>query len=984
MQNKLITIFLIVLFLTFPGLKAEDAMLQEGPSFLLLLKDHWVNTQMESMTLDQKIAQLMMPAVFPEQERGGGSKTEELIKMYQPGGIIIMNGSPRQTANYINRLQGSVSVPLLVAIDGEWGLSMRIDSLEPWPYAQAVGAVKDTTFIYRMGMDIGNQMRQMGIHVNFAPVADINTNPSNPVINFRSFGEDKINVSQKAGYFAAGMQSAGVIPVAKHFPGHGDTDTDSHKLLPVIKHPKERLDIVESFPFRYLIRSGLMAVMSAHLSVPALDRSGTPSSLSGEIINGYLRSEIGFNGLVFTDALNMQGVQTGKGNIETEALKAGNDMLVFVTDIAGAIASVKEALAANVISLAEIESKCRRILAAKRWAGLHLYRSADTENITERLNAPEYEVTNRKLIRESMTVLTNNGVFPLKDLENKRVASLMAGASGITSFQRMLERYIPVDHYVLDKAATEADLMKLRKVLDNYDLVIIGIQGIWLYPSNFYGTTTIQRNAVADIIRENKTITVFFGNAYALKHFENIHHSGGLILAYQNNRLTRELAAQLIFGAFDVTGKLPVTIDSRFNINDGIAVKKSSTLSYSIPEEFGASSECLSRTIDSLAWLGIETEAYPGCQVLIAKDGTVIFHKCYGYHTYEKKRAVQPDDIYDFASLTKVTGPIAAIMKLSDENKIELDVPFSRYWEPFRGTDKEKIRVREVLAHQSGLPSWIPFWQMALDDEGRLRRDIFSTEPHGNFNVRVSDRLYIRDDFRKEIYDTIRNAKLLRSRRYVYSDLGFYLFPEIISKITGEPYEDYLKKNFYNPLGAYTITYNPYLHFPLTSFIPTEIDDFFRNEKLQGFVHDEGAAMLGGISGNAGLFGRTVDLAKIFQMYLQKGYFGGRRYISEQTVDEFIRVQFPRNSNRRGLGFDKPLTDNHSRKLENAYPAYSAGKNSFGHTGYTGTMAWADPDNGLLFIFMSNRVHPTRENNQLNSLNIRTAMHQAAYDCLTP
>ncbi|MDD4109433.1 MAG: glycoside hydrolase family 3 N-terminal domain-containing protein [Prolixibacteraceae bacterium] len=941
-----------------------------------------MNRQMELMTTDQKIAQLMMLAVYPEQEGSGESKTEQLIKKYQPGGIIVMNGSPVQTVKYLNKLQENVAVPLLVAVDGEWGLSMRIDSIASYPYAQALGAIDDSTFIYRMGRDIGLQMKQMGIHVNFAPVADVNTNPSNPVINFRSFGEDKVNVSQKAGYLAAGMQSAGVIPVAKHFPGHGDTDTDSHKLLPVVNHPKTRLDVVESFPFRYLSRGGISGIMSGHLNVPALDKTGVPSSLSGEIINGYLRKEIGFAGLVFTDALNMKGVQSGSNNIETEALKAGNDMIVFVPDIAKAIASVKESLAGNLISLSEIESKCRRLLAAKRWTGLHLYQPADINSLTGRLNAPEFEVTIRKLIQGSLTVLTNNEFLPLKELDNKKIASVMTGASGISPFQKMIERYAAVDHFVLDKTAKESDLFNLRRRLDNYDLVILGIQGIWLYPANYYGTTVIQRNAVADIIRENKCISVFFGNAYALKHFENIHHSGGLILAYQNNPLTQELAAQMVFGAYDATGRLPVTVDDRFKMNDGIFVRSSETLSYSIPEEKGINAELLSRKIDSIARAGIEAYAFPGCQVLVAKDGYVVFHKCYGHPTYQKKTAVQRDDIYDFASLTKVSAPLPAIMRLVDEKKIELDAPLSRYWEPFRGTDKEKIRVREVLAHQAGLPAWIPFWRMCLDDKGKLSNDIFSSEPNGNFNVRVSSGLYLRDDFRQVIYDTIRHVKLLPVRRYVYSDLGFHLFPEIIAKITGESYQDYLKRIFYKPLGAGTLTYNPYLHFPLSRIIPTETDDFFRNEKLRGFVHDEGAAMLGGVSGNAGLFGSTADLAKLFQMYLQKGFFGGKRYISEPTVNEFIRIQFPNNRNRRGLGFDKPFINNNENSLTNAYPAYSAGKNSFGHTGYTGTMAWADPDNGVLFIFMSNRVYPSRENNLLSSLNIRTSMHQAVYDCL--
>ncbi|HKL30882.1 MAG TPA: glycoside hydrolase family 3 N-terminal domain-containing protein [Tangfeifania sp.] len=957
-------------------LKAAD------PPFLQLLKDQWVEKQMDSLTFEERVAQLMMVTVYPNQSEAAKNAMIELIKKHNPGGILVMQGNPTKTTRWINEFQETAKVPLLIAVDGEWGLSMRIDSTIRYPYAQALGAVRDSSFIYQMGRDMGYQMKEMGIHINFAPVADVNTNPQNPVINFRSFGEDKINVSQKAWYIAAGMQDAGVVPVAKHFPGHGDTETDSHKTLPLISHSKEHLDRMESFPFRYLASRGITGIMSAHLNVPALDDSGTPSSLSEKIINGYLRDEIGFNGFVVTDAINMKGVQTENGRAEVEALKAGNDMIEFVPDIQNAIAEVKAAVAAGEITMNEINEKCRRVLALKRWAGLHIYRAADTKNLTSRLNSPYYEVTNRKLIKGALTVLTNNEVLPVEDFKKHKIASVMIGSRSITPFQKMMDKYTQVDHFLLNDDASERELANLRNKLDNYNLVIAGVQGINLYPSGMYGTTKIQRQAVADFVAENKTIIAFFGNAYALKHFENIHHSDGLILGYQNSKLTQQLAAQLIFGAFDATAKLPVSVDKRFKLNDGIEVKNNRSLAYTIPEELQINSGQLHHKIDSIAQMGIDSGAYPGCQVLVAKEGSVIFHKCYGYHTYDKEQKVEPDNIYDWASITKVTGPLPPLMKLVDERKIELDAPFSQYWPDFIGTNKERITVREVLAHQAQLQSWISYWQMTLDEDGALSTEVFKDHPTKNFNIRISEKLFMNRDFRKTMFDTIRSSELLPRKRYVYSGLSFYLYPDIISNLTGQPYEEYLYSNFTEPLGAFTVTYNPYRHFPLNRMIPTETDDFFRNEKLRGFVHDEGAAMMGGVSGNAGLFGTTSDLAKIFQMYIQKGYYGGKRYISEETVNEFIRIQYPDDENRRGLGFDKPYIDNYKNKLDEAYPAVDASENSFGHSGYTGTFAWADPDNGLLFIFMSNRVYPTRNNSKLFRLNIRPAMHQAIYDCL--
>ncbi len=973
---KIFPILFLFTVLFFQKIYATD------PPFLKFRSDPWVIEQLENMSLEEKIAQLMVITVYPRQNDVSKQKVLELIKKYKPGGILVMQGTPVKTASWINAFQQQSKIPLLVAIDGEWGLAMRIDSVMSFPYAQAIGAVQDSTYIYQMGRDIATQLKLMGIQMNFGPDADINTNPANPVINFRSFGENKENVAQKAWWVAKGMQDLGIIPVAKHFPGHGDTDTDSHKTLPYLKHSKKRMDTLETFPFRYLADKGICGIMSAHLNVPSLDNSETPSSLSKKIITDYLKGEIGFKGVVVTDAINMKGVRTKKGNTEAEALKAGNDIIEFVPDLGKAIESVKKSIINNEISELEIYEKCRTVLALKRWVKLNEYRPTSTLNLTQRLNSSYFEVTNRKLIKGSLTVLKNENILPVEHLDSFKIASLMIGGDQISPFQKMLEKYTQMDHFCLPKNATEQEWANLRVKLNNYNLIIAGIEGINLYPSGRYGITEIQQKAVSDIVQEYHSVFAFFGNVYALKYFDNIHHANGLIAAYQNNKLTQELVAQLIFGAFKASGKLPVTVDKRFRLNDGIRIDNNSSFSYTIPEETGISSTLLNHKIDSIAMYGIERQAYPGCQVLIAKDGNVIFHKCYGFHTYDSIAPVKEDDLYDWASITKVTGALPAIMRLVDEKKINVNMPLSHYWPDFKNTNKEFLSLREILAHQAGLVAYIPYWQMALKNNGELDPNVFKDHPTRKFNVRVSTNLYMNKDFRKVMYDTIRESKLLPRKKYVYSGLSFMLYPQIITNLTGVNYDDYLKQTFYHPLGAYTVTFNPYKVFPLDRIIPTEVDELFRHETMHGFVHDEGAAMMGGISGNAGLFGTTDDLAKIFQMYLQKGYFAGRRYISQKTINEFIRIQYPENKNRRGLGFDKPYIDNNKNTLEESYPATSASKNSFGHSGFTGTFVWADPDNGLLFVFMSNRVYPTRENLNLYELNIRTAMHQSIYDCI--
>ncbi len=969
----------LVIVLLFLNALCFNLYSQQEPPFLKYKTDNWVAEQLAKMSLDEKIAQLMTISVYPEQGEVSKNRTIEQIKLYKPGGILVMQGAPVESAKWINEFQQISKVPLLVAIDGEWGLSMRIDSIMKFPYAQAIGAVQDSTYIYQMGRDFAAQLKLMGIHMNFAPVADINTNSNNPVINFRSFGENKINVAEKAWWVAKGMQDEGIIPVAKHFPGHGDTDTDSHKVLPFLTHSKARMDSLETYPFRYLTNKGIIGIMTAHLNVASIDNSLTPSSLSKKIVTGYLREEIGFKGFVVTDAINMKGVSTDKGNAEAEALIAGNDMVEFVPDLQKAILSIKKALDEGRLTVAEIDEKCTTVLALKRWANLNNYKPASVENLTEKLNSPKFEVTNRKLIKGSFTVLQNYGILPVQGLDTLRIASVVIGSNEITPFQKMLEKYTGIDHFVLSKNAAAQDWTNIRIKLKNYNLIIVGVQGINIYPSAKYGTTDLQRQAVSEITQSANTITVFFGNAYALKYFENIFYSKGLIVAYQNTNLVQELAAQMIFGAFDTNGKLPVSVNEWYKLNDGFEIKANKSLGYSIPEEVGINSEILNRKIDSLAYLGLNEKAYPGCQVLVAKDGNVILHKAYGYHTYDKKIKVDETDLYDWASITKVSGPLPAIMKLVDEKKLDVEKPLSDYWTDFKNSNKEDIKISEFLTHQSGIPSGLPLWQMGTTKKGELDPNIFKHESMDGYRVKVSENLYLKDDFSKLIYDTIRNSNLGK-KKYLYSDLSFCIYPQVITKITGVNYEDYLKMNFYRPLGAATLTYNPYLHYTLNHIVPTETDELFRKQNIIGFVHDESAAMLGGVSGNAGLFGSATDLAKIFQMYLQKGYYGGKRYISEETMNLFIKPRFPENNNRRALGFDKPLLDNKTKSIKDAYPAKGVSSNSFGHSGFTGTFVWADPDTGLLYIFMSNRVYPTRKNSKIFDLNIRSGMLQSIVD----
>jgi beta-N-acetylhexosaminidase len=951
----------------------------QQPSFTNFLNDPWVNSHMERMTLQEKIGQLIMIEVYPDQSELHRGDIERLIKRYKPGGILMMRGTPTKATRWINSFQQASDVPLLVSMDAESGPAFRMDSLLSFPSAQATGAIQNDSLVYWMGRAVGRQLKRMGVNMNFAPVADVNTNPANPIINFRSFGEQKMNVAHKSLAYAKGMQDEGVAAVAKHFPGHGDTRSDSHHTLPVLQHNSARMDSVELIPFKHLVANGIAGIMTAHVGVPSLDPSGKPASLSAPVIQKVLREKMGYQGLVITDAMNMKGVTMPSGLAEVQALKAGNDMVEFVTNLPRAFTAIENAVKEGTLSMQEIDQKCRRVLALKRWLNLQKMQTVATDSLVKHINSAENELVIRQLTEASLTILRNRNILPLMRLDTLKIATVNLGETSVTPFQQMVSRYTDADHFNLPGDATRQEIDNLTAKLKSYNLVITGIHGLRSFPGRNYGVGQGQSEALKILTGNHKTITLFFGNAYALRFFPGIENSSALILAYQDNRFTQELTVQALFGAIDITGKLPVTVDHRFRAGSGIEVKKNGRLKYTIPEEVGISGEILVQKIDSIAQEGLKEKAYPGIQVLVAKEGKVIFHKCYGYYTYDNTEPIVPESVYDWASVTKVSGPLPALMKLYDEGKFDLNQRLGFYWKDFTGSDKANLRIRDILTHQAQLRPIIPLWQSKFARDVRLRNEVFKSNPFSETDIRVGFNLYMDRTYTDEFFKEIKESTLLTRKSYTYSCVGFHLWPRIIENMTGKPYEDYLKETFYHRLGANTLTYNAYLHFPQERIVPTEVDDYFRMETLRGFVHDEGAAILGGVSGNAGLFGTANDLAKLFQMYLWKGYYGGERFFSEKTFNEFNRVQFP-GTNRRALGFDKPDTNNHLKKPEEAYPTYGVSSNSFGHTGYTGTFVWADPDNGVMVIVFTNRVHPTRNNNKLSWMGIRGSILQSVYD----
>ncbi len=941
----------------------------------------WADSVMQTMDLPERIAQLLHVAAFSNRDARFEDSISHLIRDYHIGGLIFFQGGPVRQANLTNRYQAESRIPLLISMDAEWGLGMRLDSTISYPYNMTLGAIQEGSMLYDYGAEIGRQLKRMGVHLNFAPVVDVNNNSQNPVINYRSFGEDPQLVARKGAEVIRGMQDQGVLAAAKHFPGHGDTDIDSHYDLPQLPHSRERMEAVELVPFKESIESEVSGIMVAHMFIPSLDTTvNRPSTLSKPIVTGLLKEELGFQGLIMTDALNMKGVTKfyQPGEIEVEALIAGNDLLLYSEDVPAALAAIQRAVEEKRISTEQIDQKCHKLLRYKYLLGLHKDSEVETDGLIEDLNSPQSKLLQRKLVEASITVLQNDGIMPLKGLDTLSIATISVGADHETAFQKTIGKYTEADHFLVPKGATSEQVAQFENQLKGYDLLVIALHGVSRRPGNNRGYSDPTYQLLEDLLADNQTLLVSFRNAYTLDLLPT-KQSSAVLCAYQDQEISQQVAAQVIFGAIGTSGKLPVTVNSELPLGTGIMLEGGLRLKYTQPEEVGIQQAFLVPKIDSIVTIGLKAAAFPGAQVLVAKDGKVIFHKTYGYLTYDSLRKVQEDDIYDLASVTKITGPLPALMKLYGEGKLQLDVPFSNYWPDWKGTDKEDMTVREVLAHYARLKPYIVYWQQTKKKNGKFKKRFFRSEPSRKFPIEITENLYLRHNYReKGIYKAIRKSDLEPEKKYLYSGLSFYLFPEIIENLTGQPFKQFVEQQFYLPLGAQTLTYRPLDKYPVDRIVPTENDDFFRMKQLHGTVHDEGAAMMNGISGNAGLFSTANDLAKLMQMYLWWGQYGGDRYLEENAVKEFARCQYCDEGNRRGLGFDKPVLEN----KENGSTAVDASPATFGHSGYTGTYTMADPENGLLMIFMSNRVYPTRENPKLYRLNIRPAIHQVLYDAI--
>ena len=971
MLKKLFFIFfLLTLFnlcgQNFDPLRTDDYFLQEK----------WVDSILSSMTIDEKIGQLFMIQAYSNLDSVHENEIKEMIQKYHVGNLIFMQGTPIKQVELTNKYQSFSKVPLMIGFDGEWGLDMRLKNSYRFPWNMSLGAIQDNSLIHKFGEHIGNHARRIGIHVNFAPVVDINTNPLNPIIGNRSFGENKINVTQKAIAFSKGMQSMGVLANAKHFPGHGDTASDSHLKLPVLNFNRQRLDSVELYPYKRVFDAGMASVMTAHLSIPVLEPNPKlPTSLSSNVVTDLLKYKLGFLGLIFTDGLNMKGAAnySSSSEINLAAILAGNDILLIPHDIPETINLFKTSIQTGVLSYERIDESVRKILLAKYKVGLHTYKPIELLNLEKDINTPEDEVLHRELVKNSMTLIKNKKkLLPISDLKKlHKIAYVALGEASHDPFFKELQKYSEIFKVEKD------NLNEIIDTLEDFDLVIVGFHKSNAHPWKPYQFSNKESVWLHEISRKNKTILSVFASPYSLLNIKSFNNLESILVAYQNSMIAQKIAAQTIFGAIDAKGVLPVSIKNKFPEGTSISTKNLKRLQYSIPESVGMSSVKLQR-IDSVANLVLEKKMSPGLQILVARHGVVVYEKSFGFHTDKKNNSVKSTDVYDVASLTKILASLPMMMKAEEDKKIKLTSTVKSILPAFKNSNKDTLTVLEILSHYGRLKAWIPFYKLTQDSITKNNlKEFYSQTRSKRFSIKVAENLYLNNSYKDSIYKFIRDSEQRIDAGYKYSDLGYYLFKEVLEKKYKSSLDDLVQEQFYKPLGANRMTYLPLNKLDKSSIVPSEKDTYYRNQLLHGYVHDMGAAMLGGVAGHAGLFANANDVAKMMQLYLQKGYYGGKRYFKKETFDKFNKRYYSEKKVRRGLGFDKPQLDPEIKAT-----CGCVSDESFGHSGFTGAYTWADPESEILYVFLSNRVFPTMENYGLVDEDIRTKIQQIIQDAI--
>ena len=937
------------------------------------IEKKWVDSCYNSMSFDEHVGQLFMVSAYSNKDSVHIKTIDKLIQENKIGGLIFFQGGPVRQAKLTNHFQSLSKVPMLIGIDAEWGLSMRLDSTYRYPWNMTLGAIQDKNLIERMGVQMGEQNKRIGVHFNFAPVVDINTNPKNPIIGFRSFGETKENVTESALALMKGYQSQGLLATGKHFPGHGDTEIDSHQALPTITFSKERLNDVEFYPYIKLFEQGLSSVMVAHLNVPSLEpRVNIPSSVSHNIITDVLKNQLGFKGLIFTDALNMKAAKNFRepGEIDLEAFQAGNDILLCAENVPVAAEKICMAYQDSLISEERLAYSVKKILKYKYKVGLNHLKPIAIPELYNDLNPVKNDALQYELYENAITVLKNkNNILPLRSLANEKIAYVKLGDDVNSTFVTTLQKYTAVVEI------KNEDFECLKDSLQRFSKVIVGYhKSDKAWKNHAFSEKELYQ--LSEIAKNNTVILDAFTKPYSLTPIPDFDEIEGVVLSYQNNDIAQIVSAELLFGAIESKGKLPVSINEQFKVNDGLMTEKLNRLGFSTPENVEMKSAILNK-IESIVTYAIAKKMTPGIQILIARKGKVIYQKSFGYQTYDNKTKIKNSDIYDIASLTKIVATLPNVMQQYDQQKITMETTLGTLLPIFNGSDKQDIPFKDLLSHYARLQAWIPFYKATLDSAKMPLPKYYSKIKTEQFSKQVADSLFLRNDYHDTIMKMIVDSKLLPKKEYKYSDFTFIILKEYLERVTGKKLEALVNEEFYESMGMNNTLFNPLQRYAKDSIPPTEIDTYFRHQQIQGYVHDMEAAMEGGVGGHAGVFSNAVDVAKMMQMYLQKGNYGNHQYFSAKTFDDFNTCYFCAEGNRRGLGFDKPQLPGTSGPT-----CGCASLTSFGHTGFTGTMAWADPVEELVYVFLSNRTFPDSTINTLSKENIREDIQKVIYEAI--
>ncbi len=942
----------------------------------------WAQDKICDMSMDEMIGQLFMIRGHSDLGDDHVKEVKRQIKEYKVGGICFFQGTPEKQAKLTNEYQKLSDIPLMIGMDAEWGLGMRMKKETiSFPKNLTLGAIKHTDNIFNMGKEMGRQLKRLGVHINFAPVVDVNNNAANPVIHNRSFGEDIFNVTSKSYAIMLGMQDEGVLACAKHFPGHGDTNLDSHLDLPVIEHSRQRIDSLELMPFKALSQLGIQSVMTAHLHVPSIDdEKNRPTSLSKKAIRDILIDELKFEGLIFTDALEMKGVSKhfASGQAEVEALKAGNDVLLLPINIDLAFKKIKSAIQSGELDSTDIANKAKKILKYKFLAGLdQTPEIKDIDNLSDDLNSKDALALKSNLYKEAVTLLKNSNVsLPLRELKNLKIGSVSLGSKEVSAFQKRLLSYANVENLATGESISAQQQSTIKNRMALKDVVIISLHDMNIYAKKNYGLSQDQLDLIFELNSQNKVVLVNFGSPYALKYFEGVPN---IIQAYEEDEICQDVTAQTIMGANAFRGLLPVTVSQDFTYRKGSITADLGRLKYGIPEAVGLSSDSL-KMIKEIVDEMIKEKAAPGCQILAIKDGQVVYDEVFGYHTYNKKKKVQHNHVYDVASVTKILATTISLMKLEEEGLLNAEGTIDQYLPTLDTCNKGDLIIKDVLAHHAKLPGWIAFYENTIEEVSKKKskpsEEYYRPEKSDSFCIEVVDDLFLRCDYRDSIYERIYACDLRDNDKYRYSDLGFYLFHQMIPKLSGLTLNTYAHNAFYKSLGLEHTCFNPSTKLDMETIVPSEDDDYFRNQIVHGYVHDMGAAMLGGVAGHAGLFSNSKDLGVLMQMLLNGGQYGGEKYLDEYTIRKYTSRHH--KSTRRGLGFDmKELDEEKTMNMSEL-----ASPSTFGHLGFTGTATFCDPEHNLIYIFLSNRTFPTMNNKKFSRNEYRPRIQSVFYQAM--